>query len=52
MIILINAEKELDKIQHLFMTKNSQIFLEQQVNLTMRAKTMTIALVLWEEDHQ
>ena len=35
----------------IFMTKNSQIFLEQQVNLTMRATTMTVALVLWEEGH-
>ena len=33
------------------MTKNSQIFLEQQVNLTMRATTMTVALVLWEKGH-
>ena len=35
----------------IFMTKNSQIFLEQQVNLTMRATTMTVALVLWEKGH-
>ena len=33
------------------MTKNSQIFMEQQVNLTMRAITMTVVLELWEEGH-